>query len=146
SGGHRSDGFTVAGREGKDAVNVNTELYMMSSGYFGVMRIPMLAGHDLADVPVNGPRVAIVNKAFADKLFPGGNPIGQHVHGGRWTYEIIGVVGNTKSRTIGEDTRAVLYRSLDQSIAEDPSGMGYTLMVHTPGNPGALSEPVRRQI
>lgn len=146
SGGHRSDGFTVAGREGNDAVNAMTELYMITPGYFRAMGIPMLAGHDVADEAANGPRVALVNRAFADRLFPGGNPIGQHVHGGSWTYEIIGVVGNTKSRTLGEDTRPVLYRSLDQSIAEDPSGMGYTLVVHTPGNPAALSEAVRRQI
>lgn len=108
--------------------------------------IPILRGHDIGEVAANGPRVAVVNKSFADRLFPGGDPIGQHVHGGSWTYEIVGVVGNTKSRTIGEDTRAVLYRSLDQSIAEDPSGMGYTLLVHTAGNPAALSEAVRRQI
>lgn len=146
SGGHRSDGFTVAGSEDKDAVNAMTELYMITPGYFGAMGIPMLAGHDVGNVATNGPRVAVVNKAFADRLFPGGNPIGQHVHGGSWTYEIVGVVGNTKSRTIGEETRPVLYRSLDQSIAEDPSGMGYTLVVHTPGNPAALSEAVRRQI
>ena len=59
-----------------------------------------------------------MNKAFVDKLFPGENPIGQHVNGGQWTYEIVGVVGNAKSRTIGEDTRPILYRSLDQSITE----------------------------
>ena len=106
----------------------------------------MLAGRDFGNEAANGPRVAVVNKAFADRLFPGGNPLGQHVHGGSWTYEIVGVVGNTKSRTIGEDTRPVLFRSLDQSIAEDPSGMGYTLVVHTPGHPGALSAAVRRQI
>jgi len=146
SGGHRSDGFTVAGREGKDAVNVMTELYMITPGYFGAMGIPIIAGHDIGDAAAKGTRVAVVNKAFAERLFPDGNPIGQHVHGGSWTYEIVGVVGNTKSRTIGEDTRAVLYRSLDQSIAEDPSGMGYTLVVHTPGNPAALAEAVRRQI
>jgi ABC-type antimicrobial peptide transport system permease subunit len=91
-------------------------------------------------------KAAIVNKAFADRLFPGVNPIGQHVNGGHWTYQIIGVTGNIKSRTIGEDTRAVLYRSLNQSIAEDESLMGYTLIVHTAGNPSALSEAVRRQV
>lgn len=146
SGGHRSDGFSVAGSDGKDAENAMTELYMVTPGYFGAMGIPTLAGRDVGDEAANGPRVAVVNKAFADRLFPGGNPIGQHVRGGSWTYEIIGVVGNTKARTLGEDTRPVLYRSLDQSIAEDPSGMGYTLVVHTPGNPAALSEAVRRQI
>jgi len=119
---------------------------MTTRGYFGALGIPMVAGRDFGDYGADGPRLAVVNKAFAETMFPGGNPIGQHVHGGHWDYEIIGVVGNAKSRTIGEDTRPVLYRSLDQSIAEDPSGMGYTLVVHTPGNPAALAESVRRQI
>jgi ABC-type antimicrobial peptide transport system permease subunit len=51
-----------------------------------------------------------------------------------------------KSRTLGEDERAVLYRSLKQTVAGDPSLMGYTLVVHTAGDPGALTEAVRRQI
>lgn len=146
SGGNRSDGFTITGHAGKDAVTTFADLYMTTPGYFEAVGTPRLAGRDFGNEPTDGPRVAIINKAFADRLFPGVNPIGQHVDGGHWTYEIIGVVGNAKSRTLGEDTRAILYRSLDQSITDDPSLMGYTLIVHTPGNPGALAEPVRRQV
>jgi ABC-type antimicrobial peptide transport system permease subunit len=40
----------------------------------------------------------------------------------------------------------VLYRTLAQSIADDPSGFGYTLVVRTAGPPAALNEDVRRQI
>jgi predicted permease len=145
SGGHRSDGFTIAGREDYNAVP-NAELYMASSGYFETMGIPLLAGRDFADERPDGPRVAIVNKAFAQRMFGNANPIGQRVHGGSWDYEIIGVAGNVKSRSLGEDTRAVLYRPLAQSIGEDPSVMGYTLVVRTAGNPAALAEAVRRQV
>lgn len=53
---------------------------------------------------------------------------------------------NVKARTLGEEVPPVLYRSLRQSIATDPSMMGYTIVVHTAGNPSALMEPVRRQI
>lgn len=146
SGGHRSDGFTIAGHSGKEATIGSADLYMTTRGYFDALGMPRLSGRDLGNEVADGPRVAIVNKAFGDRLFPGGNPIGQHVSGGGWTYEIIGVVGNAKSRTLGEDTRPVLYRSLDQSIKDDPSMMGYTLIVHTAGIPAALSESVRRQV
>jgi predicted permease len=146
SGGNRSDGFTVTGYSGKDATFTLADLYMTTPGYFDALGTPRLSGRDFGNEVADGPKVAVVNKAFADRLFPGENPIGQHVNGGKWTYEIIGVVGNAKSRTIGEDTRAILYRSLDQSITEDPSFMGYTLVVHTIGNPAALSETVRRQV
>lgn len=146
SGGNRSDGFTVAGHSGKDAPFTFADLYMTTPGYFSALGMARLAGRDFGNEAANGPKVAVVNKAFVDRLFPGENPIGRHVNGGNWNYEIIGVVGNAKSRTIGEDTRAILYRSLDQSIAEDPALMGYTLVVHTPGNPAALTEMVRRQV
>jgi predicted permease len=146
SGGSRSDGFTVAGHAGKDAAYTLADLYMATPGYFETLGIPLLAGRDFAKEAADGPKVGIINKAFADRLFPGVNPIGQHVDGGGVTYQIIGVVGNSKSRTIGEDTRSILYRALDQNVANDPPLMGFTLIVHTPGNPAALAEPVRRQI
>jgi ABC-type antimicrobial peptide transport system permease subunit len=47
---------------------------------------------------------------------------------------------------VGEEARPILYRSLDQTIADDPSLMGYTLVVHTAGAPATVEEAVRRQI
>jgi predicted permease len=146
SGGHRSEGFTVAGHSDKDKAIPSADLYMVTPGYFGALGIPLLSGHDIGGVAADAPKIAIVNRAFADRLFGGGNPIGQRVNSGQWIYEIVGVAANTKSRTLGEDARPILYRSLDQGIAEDPSMMGYTLVVHTVGNPNALSDAVRRQV
>jgi len=146
SGGGRSDGFTVAGHAGKDALNATADLFMTTPGYFDTLGIPIISGHDFGNESAAAPKVAIISKSFADRLFPGMNPIGKHVEGGRWNYEIIGVAGNVIARTLGEDARPVLYRSLDQSIPEDASLMGYTLVIHTPGNPAVLAEPVRRQI
>jgi predicted permease len=146
SGGNRSDGFTVTGHAGKDATYALADLYMVTPGYFEALGTPLLAGRDFKGEVAGGARTAIVNKAFAERLFGNANPLGQHVTGDRWTYEIIGVAGNAKSRTLGEDTRPILYRSLDQSIVDDPSQMGYTLVVHTRGNPASLAEPLRRQV
>ncbi len=146
SGGNRSDGFTVTGRSEKDKAITYADLYMVTPGYFKTLGTPLLSGRDFGSESAAGPRIAVINKAFADRLFPGVNPIGQHVSGGQWTYEIVGVAGTAKSRTIGEDARPMLYRSLDQSIVDDPSEMGYTLVVHTAGNPGAVAESVRRQV
>ncbi len=146
SGGTRSDGFTVTGHSAKGDPNATADLYMVTPGYFNALGTPRLAGRDIGNEDASGPRVAVVNKAFVDRLFGGRNPIGQHVDGGRWTYEVVGVVGNAKSRTVGEDTRPILYRALNQTVAEDPSDMGYTLVVHTPGDPSALAEAVRRQV
>src|SRR5581483_6343577 len=76
----------------------------------------------------------------------GENPIGRHVNGAGVDYEIVGVVGNIKSRTIGEDTRPVLFRSLAQSIGSDPSFLGYQLIVRYQGDSAAVMNELRNQI
>ena len=146
SGGNRSDRFTVQGPSAKDTTLSNADLYMVTPGYFEALGIPIFAGRDFREETAAGPRTAIINRAFADRIFNGQNPIGQHISGGDVSYQIIGVAGNVKSRTLGEDRRPVLYRSLEQSIAGDPSVMGYTLVVRVAGNPSSLMEPVQRQI
>ncbi len=146
SGGNRSEGFTITGHSDKDNAFTYADLYMVTPGYFDTLGTPRIAGRDFGGESPTGAKTAIVNKAFVDRLFGGANPVGQHVSSGPRTFEIIGVAGNAKSRTLGEDARPILYRSLDQSIAEDASLMGYTLVVHTRGNPAAFSEALRRQV
>jgi len=146
SGGNRSDGFAISGHSGKGDPSVLADLYMVTPGYFDALRIPRLAGRDFNHESATETRVAVVNKSFADRLLGGGNPIGQRIDGGGWTYQIIGIVGNAKSRTLGEDTRPILYRSLDQSIASDPSMMGYTLVLHTRNDPVGIADALRREV
>ena len=144
--GGRSDGFTTSGQAAKGDPSLTADLYLVTPGYFDMLGIPLLAGSDFSHETANGSRVAVINRAFAERLFGGANPIGQRIEGGGWTYQIIGVVGNTKSRTLGEDTRSILYRSLKQSIANDPSMMGYTLIVRTRGDPAGLANSLRREV
>ena len=145
SGGNRSDGFHAENSKPNDPYPI-VELYMASPGYFETMGIPRLAGRDFNHDAANTTRVGIVNRAFADHFFARENPIGQRVTGGGVTYEIIGVVENIKSRTLGEDTRYVLFRSLAQSTGSDPSFLGYQLMVHFHGNAATIASAVRGQI
>ena len=146
SGGGRSDAFQADDLLSRGKSEAGADLYMVTPGYFETMGIARIAGRDFGDETANGPKVAIVNRAFVDRIFGGENPLGRHVTGGGVTYEVIGVSGNTKSRTLGEEQRAVLYRSLQQSIAGDPALMGNTLVVRTAGNPATIKEAVRLQI
>jgi predicted permease len=146
SGGNRSDIFRAQGRPQSNQPDAGVELYMATPGYFKTLGIPRLAGRDFADESSSGPKVAVVSQAFVERVLGGENPIGQQVTGGGVTYQIIGVVGDIKSRTLGEELRPVLYRSLAQSIAGDPSVMGYSLLVRTSGNPAALVGAVRGEV
>ena len=146
SGGHRSDGFSVEGRPKPSGPDPSVDLYMATAGYFETLGIPRISGRDFRNEGANSPRVGIVNEAFVQHFFGGENPIGQQVSGGGATYEIIGVVGNIKSRTLGEDLRPVLFRSLAQSTGSDPSFLGYTLMVRSANGSAAIANAVRHEI
>ena len=144
SGGGRSDGMVV---EGHPQSSVPTaELYMATSGYFETMGIPRLAGRDFGHESPTGPHVAIISEGFAHKLFGHENPIGQRISGGNTTYQIIGVVKDIKSRTLGEEQRNILFRSLDQTVATDPAFMGYTILVRTSVDPASIAAAARQQI
>jgi predicted permease len=145
-GGHRSDGFEVEGRPNPEGSGRSSELYMASPAYFQTMGIPKIAGRDFANDAANAPRIAVVNKMFAQTFFGNENPLGQRVRDGDRVYQIIGLVGNTKSRSIGEDFKPVLYRALAQDIAPDPSFTGYSLLVQYGHGPGAVANAVRQEI
>jgi predicted permease len=121
-------------------------MFMATPGYFEAMGIPRIAGRDFGHDSPTGPKVAVVNQLFVDKIFGSEDPIGQNVVDGDVTYQIIGVVGNIKSRTLGEEPRAVLFRSLDQAVASDPAFMGYTVMVRSAGSPADIATMMRNQI
>jgi predicted permease len=146
SGGNRADGFRIANSPDSASSSITTDLFMATPGYFDTLGIPRIAGNDFGSETASSPRVAIVNQAFVQRILGGQSPIGIKVSGGGALYQIIGVVGNTKARTLGEETRPVLYRSLRQAVAGDPSYMGYTLLVRTAGNPRSLAQSVRSQI
>jgi len=144
-GGHRSDGFQAEGRPPVDD-ETSTELYMASPGYFETMGTPLIAGRAFATESPTAPKLAVVNEAFVQRFFKNENPLGQHVNGGGVRYKIIGVAKNIKARTIGENQRMVLYRSVDQTIGSDPSFMGYSLVVQSSVAPGLLAAAVRGEI
>jgi putative ABC transport system permease protein len=115
----------------------------ISAGYFSAMRIPLLRGRDLdaSDVAGRAPTV-IVSKSFADRFWPGQNPIGKHV---TLTFypgvarEVVGVVGDIKLDSLDE-TRpvAMVYWPIDQIFAppsEAWRSFGMALAVRTTGDP-----------
>ena len=145
AGGNRSDALHAEGqpKSGPDPI---VELYTATPGYFETMGIPRLAGRDIGNEAPDAPKVAIVNQALAEHLYGSSNPIGRRLTGWGVTYEIVGVVKNIKSRTLGEDTRYVLFRSLAQNTGSDPSFVGYQLIVHTAGDSAAVANAVRQEI
>ncbi len=145
SDGGRSDGFHVVGLPLPADGGPIADLYMATGGYFDVMGIPRLAGRDFGNESPNGPKVAIVNQEFATRVLGGRAAVGQRVEGGGVTYEIVGVVKDLKSRTLGESPRPILFRSLEQSAGSDPAFLGYSVLVRTRGGDYTTLESAVRQ-
>jgi len=143
--GHRSDSFEVPGRPKLQGANV-VELYMAGPGYFETLGIPRIAGRDFGEENPTAPKIGIVNEEFMKRFFQGENPVGHMVNGAGVPYEIVGVVKDTKSRTIGEQQRPVLYRSINQNVASDPSQDGYTVMARYEGDATVLTKAMEIQI
>ena len=73
---------------------VGTDVIYVTPGYFATLQMPLLAGRDFSNS--DGPdtqQVAMVNRTFADKFFPGENPVGQTLSQGT---VIVGVVADTQ--------------------------------------------------
>lgn len=82
-------------------------------GYLETMKIPLLAGRAFSDGDnANSPLVAVVDRTFVQKYFPGENPLGKLVanNGTRnKPYAIVGVVGDVASRDLAEKHRPQIY-------------------------------------
>ncbi len=89
-----------------DTVSVGSE-------YFATIGVPVVAGRAFSPSDVaDGRRVAIVNETMARRFWPGGNAVGGRVHlSGRESapHEVIGVAGDHKVRSVGEDPRPYLH-------------------------------------
>jgi putative ABC transport system permease protein len=94
-------------------------LSRVSPGYFRTMETPLLAGRDFnqTDTP-NSPRVAIVNEAFTRKFLGGANALGRvFSDSGKpdQTYQIVGLVKNTKYYKLREDDLPIAFVSFTQA-------------------------------
>ena len=123
----------------------DTQFNSISSGFFQTMRVPMLAGRDFNDTDTpTSPRVAIVNETFAKKFFQGANPVGKVVNDSGKpdkTYQIIGLVKDTKYHNLREDFQPTLF--VDTSQEKEP-GEGLTLMIRSNESPESLIASVKR--
>ncbi len=99
------------------------DLTPVSPGYFSTMQIPVLEGRDFSDRDdAKAPQVMMVNRAFAQKFFPGENVIGKKLKpgagnsapGGPPWREIVGVVGDIRLSATQREMRPAMYLAAAQ--------------------------------
>jgi predicted permease len=145
-GGH-SFGVNANGKDGPK--NTNADVYTVGTRYFETMGIPVARGREF-DTHLDTGATAIVNEEAARRLFPGKSALGERIATddlyGTQHYEVIGVVKNTKSRTLGEDTEACLYLFLEPKPEQAMSFFGISLIARSSIPPGQLEHAMRDQI
>ncbi|MBV9764014.1 MAG: ABC transporter permease, partial [Acidobacteriaceae bacterium] len=103
---------------------------IVTDSYFQTLGIPLLRGRAFVaaeNMPESKNHVAVVDKLAADKLWPGGNAVGQQIHldesdgGYAQTCEIVGVVGNVREKIVGDEARPLphVYIPLGQHYQAD---------------------------
>ncbi|MBI4875904.1 MAG: ABC transporter permease [Acidobacteria bacterium] len=131
---------------GKDGVkSVNADIYGVGSGFFKTMQLPLRRGRDF-NLRTDGADVAIVNELLARELFGDTDPLGQRIASAGQKLTIIGVAGNSKSRTLGEEPRACAFLFLESKPEDVMSFYGISIAVKTVGPPRKLVRAVREQI
>lgn len=89
-------------------------------GYFQTLRIPLLSGRDFTEQDKgDSPPVVILSNSTAKKLFPNENPLGRQMlfgtdNGTGLRAEVIGVVGDVRSRELAKANDVEFYRPWGQ--------------------------------
>lgn len=146
SDNHAGVSFNIQGRPVAKGDEPSEALGIAMPGYFATMRIPLFAGRDFtAQDNYQGQPVIIVNRAFADKYFPGENPLGQHIqvrlgddvmeHPIR---QVVGVIGNVKQQGLAAASEPEYFMPFAQAVVTTPY-----IVIRTDGDPLLLENPLR---
>jgi putative ABC transport system permease protein len=110
--------------------------------YFRTLDIPLIAGREFdARDETNTTPVIIVNRLFAERMFPGEDPIGKRVRSWRdenLLREIVGVVGDVRYFSASDSLLGLVYVPHPQN-----TWSSMILLVRTTADPLALTPAIR---
>jgi hypothetical protein len=114
-------------------------------GYFDVMGVPLLRGRTFrAGDGLDDPRVAVVNRTFADRWFPDGDALGQEITFDRIPDEnsvwrtIVGVVEDERQRSLVQPADPEVWEPMAQDW-----GRARLVVLKTSGAPADLDGALR---
>lgn len=128
---------------GEDAFRIRYDI--VGPDYFETLGARILRGRGVreADSPTSTP-VAVVNRTFAERMWPGEDPVGKRVVMGRKSRverEVVGVAENGRIAKLAEAPEPYVY----VPFAQMPQGFAL-LLVETAGAPEPIINPVRTRI
>ncbi|MBL8210226.1 MAG: ABC transporter permease [Bryobacterales bacterium] len=144
--GGQSTGVTnEEGNRNEGGKEINTDFYRVGDRYIETLSLRVVEGstdlHRASDVlPV------LINQTLAKRLWPeGGSVVGRRFDAHRQKREVIGVVTDSKSRTLDEDPAAIMYEPLQRTY-EGSALFGLRLLVRTAAGNADRAAQIRREI
>jgi predicted permease len=141
--GCKGSGVLVEGYERPRGEDTIYEFAVVSSRYFAVLQIPMVAGRDFTeeDTPTTA-KVAVVNEAFARRFWPGRDTLGRRFRArGEWR-TVVGVARTGKYNRLDEPPQSFFYLPYQQYVPDLDLGIA----VRTSGSPLALAKAVQQAV
>jgi putative ABC transport system permease protein len=137
--------FTVDGQPQPD---MSVSKPAVSPGYFRAMGITVLRGREFTEQDdARAPRVAIVSRSLAQRLWPGADPLGRrismedHPEAGDWL-AVVGVVEDVRQERLTEGPVAAIYQPYRQIIW--PFSLSHmSFVARTDAAPGAYANAMR---
>jgi predicted permease len=113
--------------------------------FFATMQTPLIAGREFAESDRGSARVALVNKSFADRYFPGRNPLGEvltaTVTKPPSDLQIVGVVKNSVTSNLRDTPEPTVYVSYFQRDAGTDS-----LVIRAAGSLSQAERAIRKEL
>jgi putative ABC transport system permease protein len=139
--------FSIQGRPpAAPGHELSANYRVASPGYFESLSIPVRRGRAFTahDDTARSPMVAVIVEAFAQRHFPGEDPIGRGLDIGNGTdgfYEIVGVVGSVRHEGLDSSPRPTMYIP----YKHEPFG-AMVMMVRTHGDPAQFAGTARQLV
>lgn len=98
-----------------DEQQFDADWNIVSPGFFETLRMPIVRGRAFTDADRDGAaRVAIVNERFADRAWPGEDPIGRRLVLDTGDVQVIGIARDARLRIIGDPAEPYIFVPLYQ--------------------------------
>ena len=139
-GGDKGADARVDGYVGPPGEDPTYEFAIISPRYFAVMRTP-ISGRDFTDGDdATAPDVAIVNQAFAQRFWPGQDPIGRKFRTRGKTRTIVGVTPTGKYNRLDEPAHPFFYLPYQQGVPELDLNLCLRLAASNPATGGRTDD------
>jgi predicted permease len=136
---HLRSGIVPEGQTAQPGGGFSLSYRSVGSGYFTTLGIPIVSGRPILDSDTaRNEGVVVLNRAAADALWPGEDPLGKRLRGsGRLT--VVGIVPNFKLTRLDGEVSLQMYTSMLQG----PMGMAQGATIMLRAKPGARAIPDR---